>query len=188
MRKLVLRFLEDDSGATAIEYGLIAGRHFGRDHCRGQHSRHQPQRDIHQHFQPAEIVIVPNSAICTAHGPNRGLFPSTSAAAGSGGASLHQAFNCLRVSAPSGVIRSFLARKERVRNFSPQLGDSLGKAEGLSVKKIRGDPGVLLPGYPPGPVYQGLREVGLGTPPRPWPLSQKFHKLVSVPTPAVDPS
>jgi pilus assembly protein Flp/PilA len=24
MRKLVLRFLEDDSGATAIEYGLIA--------------------------------------------------------------------------------------------------------------------------------------------------------------------
>ena len=27
MSKLVLRFLKDNSGATAIEYGLIAGRH-----------------------------------------------------------------------------------------------------------------------------------------------------------------
>ena len=44
MRKLVLRFLKDDSGATAIEYGLIAAGISVVYHRRGQHDRHQPQR------------------------------------------------------------------------------------------------------------------------------------------------
>ena len=65
MRKLVLRFLEDDGGATAIEYGLIAAgisvviivavNTIGTN-LNGVFTSVSSQ---------AEIVIVPDSAICT---------------------------------------------------------------------------------------------------------------------------
>jgi len=45
MHKLVL-FLKDTSGATAIEYGLIAAGITGRDHRRRADHRHQPARDV----------------------------------------------------------------------------------------------------------------------------------------------
>jgi pilus assembly protein Flp/PilA len=45
MKKLVLRFLKEDSGATAIEYGLIAAgisvAHSGR-----RHPWHEPEHDV----------------------------------------------------------------------------------------------------------------------------------------------
>ena len=43
MNKLVLRFLKDNSGATAIEYGL---RNCGRDHLGRAEHRHRCKRDV----------------------------------------------------------------------------------------------------------------------------------------------
>ena len=45
-------------------------------------------------------------------------------------------------------------------------------------RKASGSPGVLLPGYPPGPVYQVAGSLGIDAS---WPLWAKFHKLVRVP-------
>jgi Flp/Fap pilin component len=54
MKKLVLRFLNEESGATAIEYGLIAA-HPDSNHSGRQWSRHEIEHDVHQHFEPAEV-------------------------------------------------------------------------------------------------------------------------------------
>ena len=42
MKNLVSRFLKDESGATAIEYGLIAAGIALRDHCRRSGVGKQP--------------------------------------------------------------------------------------------------------------------------------------------------
>ena len=45
MNKLVMRFLRDNSGATAIEYGLIAAG-IAVDHRRRELRRHRRKRDV----------------------------------------------------------------------------------------------------------------------------------------------
>jgi len=40
MKALVQKFLKDESGATAIEYGFDCGRYRARHHRSGQQARH----------------------------------------------------------------------------------------------------------------------------------------------------
>ena len=54
MTNLVKRFANDESGATAIEYGLIAaGISVGSHHHRRQHARFAAQGDVHEHLLAA---------------------------------------------------------------------------------------------------------------------------------------
>jgi len=54
--KLLSRFWTDESGATAIEYGLIDGRHLDRYHRYCEWPGHQPQQHVHLGQQLAEII------------------------------------------------------------------------------------------------------------------------------------
>jgi len=56
MSELILSFVRDRSGATAIEYGLIAGRHRGRHHRRGGKRRFQSQYDLHERADRSEVT------------------------------------------------------------------------------------------------------------------------------------
>jgi hypothetical protein len=76
MKNLVLRFLNDDSGATAIEYGLIAAGHLNRDHRCREYNWLEPEHDVHQHFQPAKVKAHTRSAKTKAPAIRPGLsFP-----------------------------------------------------------------------------------------------------------------
>jgi hypothetical protein len=50
MMTRVLRFLADDSGATAIEYAIIAGGVSRRNTCGRAKSRHSVGRHLHECF------------------------------------------------------------------------------------------------------------------------------------------
>ena len=52
---LVRRFVTDERGATAIEYGLIAAGISGH-HRRREHARHKLEHDIQQHLVTAQIT------------------------------------------------------------------------------------------------------------------------------------
>ena len=84
MRKLVLRFLNDDGGTTAIEYGLIAAGISVAIIVAVNTLGTNLKPIIHQHFQPAEVVSFLTQRFVQPTVPNRGLFSSMTKAAGSG--------------------------------------------------------------------------------------------------------
>ena len=53
MKNLISRFLKDESGATAIEYGLIAAGIAVAIIAAVQRRRHQPERQVQQHLDRA---------------------------------------------------------------------------------------------------------------------------------------
>jgi hypothetical protein len=56
MKDLLIRFLKDESAATAIEYGLIAAGDFAGDHCRRVEPRHKAQVVFQLDLDPAQIT------------------------------------------------------------------------------------------------------------------------------------
>jgi len=56
VKLIVAKFIADERGATAIEYGLIAAGIFARDHRRGQWPRHQLEYDVHLDQLLAEVI------------------------------------------------------------------------------------------------------------------------------------
>jgi Flp/Fap pilin component len=56
VKKLIAKFWADQSGATAIEYGLIAARHQPRHYRCRQWSWFDPQHEVHEHQFVAEIT------------------------------------------------------------------------------------------------------------------------------------
>jgi len=52
----VLVFLKDESGTTAIEYGLIAAGHLCRDHSDRECNRREPERQVQQRFHTLEVI------------------------------------------------------------------------------------------------------------------------------------
>ena len=56
MSKLIQRLLNDENGATAIEYCLLCGWDFARDHSFGKLNRPETEHDIHQRFQSTEVA------------------------------------------------------------------------------------------------------------------------------------
>ena len=63
MNKLVLRFLKDNSGATAIEYGTHRRWHFDRDHRGRADRRHQFEHYVYQRIQRAVVRTVSNRVV-----------------------------------------------------------------------------------------------------------------------------
>jgi hypothetical protein len=53
----IRKFLKDESGATAIEYGLIACRYFGCDHRDCDQSWWQAGNDLRQGVKRAELAV-----------------------------------------------------------------------------------------------------------------------------------
>ena len=56
MRTLLIRFRRDESGATAIEYGLIAAGIAAAIILVVNTPRHQPKHDLQQHFDRHQIA------------------------------------------------------------------------------------------------------------------------------------
>jgi hypothetical protein len=56
MKSYLSKFWSDESGATAIEYGLIAAGDFPGDHRRGQRPGHQLEHPFYGHQQFAEVT------------------------------------------------------------------------------------------------------------------------------------
>jgi len=50
MKTLISRFVKDEAGARAIEYGLIAAGHLHCHHCRRERPRHQAEHDVWQYL------------------------------------------------------------------------------------------------------------------------------------------
>ncbi len=63
MSKFVARFVKDESGATAIEYGLIAALIAVVIITCRDHPGHQPRRQFGQHRQQGQIssAIMPDA-------------------------------------------------------------------------------------------------------------------------------
>ena len=57
MTRSFFKFWKDESGATAIEYGLIAAGIAARDHCRGQRTRQQSEHNVQLDQQLVEVTI-----------------------------------------------------------------------------------------------------------------------------------
>ncbi len=55
MKDPISAFLKDETAATAIEYGLIAAGHLGRDHCGRKRSRNEIERDLLVDLNLAEV-------------------------------------------------------------------------------------------------------------------------------------
>jgi hypothetical protein len=54
---IFIRFIHNQDGATAIEYGLIAAGIFGRNYRNRPGARNEPEHHIHQCFDSAEITL-----------------------------------------------------------------------------------------------------------------------------------
>jgi hypothetical protein len=59
MKTLISRFLNDESAATAIEYGLRW--YCDRDHSRGGQCRHQPQHNLLQRRGKRSLIVRPRA-------------------------------------------------------------------------------------------------------------------------------
>ena len=64
MSKLISRFVRDESGATAIEYGLIAALIAVVIITGLDHRRHEPEYQVHQRSRPA--CVKPRDAMTIA--------------------------------------------------------------------------------------------------------------------------
>ena len=58
MKQLLLKFYEDESGATAIEYRADRRRHRTRDHCHTEQARIDPGGDLHNAYDQAERRLI----------------------------------------------------------------------------------------------------------------------------------
>jgi hypothetical protein len=58
MLAMLKAFLRDESGATAIEYSIIAGGHSACDNHDGQRHRSQAQHDLLVDFESAKIELL----------------------------------------------------------------------------------------------------------------------------------
>ena len=56
MKTIFQRFVKDELGATAIEYGLIASLIARCHHCRRHRARHFAQHDLQQPLDQDEVV------------------------------------------------------------------------------------------------------------------------------------
>jgi hypothetical protein len=59
MSKLVQHFLNDERGATAIEYGPYRCWHFCRNHRRCKWPWYQAEYNIHQRLIAVEVALLP---------------------------------------------------------------------------------------------------------------------------------